>query len=190
MDSKGTLLSEKKPISKGYIPHNSVYKASLKWQKYRAGEQMNGWGVGGGNRGGCGYKPAAKGILEVMGCPVSWLWSWLHKSTRGGKLQTQLQMSACKSGEIGVRRVNCIDVNFLVLHCNLSSGRCYHWGERDEGHLRSLCYFFQLRVNLWYLKFRSLIKIFPCQRKIKADLSQKTLDRVGNTWATLKLYIW
>lgn len=82
MNLKGIVLSEKKPVSKGYIPHGS-----WSWPNYRDAEMIRagvGWGTSGTRK--MGVTLAEKQERVPWGASSrSWPWWWLHKSTQGIK---------------------------------------------------------------------------------------------------------
>lgn len=49
-----------------------------------------------------------------------------------------MQMKICKTGQTGVRSVDCTNVNFLGLILYYSYLKCYHWGQLDKRYVGSL----------------------------------------------------
>ena len=47
-------------------------------------------------------------------------------------------MKTCKTGQTGVRSVDCTNVNFLVLILYYSYLKCYHWGQLDKRYVGPL----------------------------------------------------
>lgn len=79
-ESPGNYAGWKKPVSKYYIPYNSIYVTFVKWKVIelenrflvaRAGKKWGDWQKR--------LSAITKGYTRD---PVSWQWWWIHESTR------------------------------------------------------------------------------------------------------------
>ena len=86
-------------------------------------------------RGRCGYMRATWGPL-CSDCSVPSVWHW---SRDAHMWQYCRHTSACKTGKMWKRSVNCINVNFLVVILYWSYARCSHWRQLGEVYTGSLC---------------------------------------------------
>ena len=160
MDLKCIILSEKKPISKGYILYACIYITPLKWQNHKDEEEINGCrGTGteaGDER---DFKGAIQGssfaVREHFHILTTMVITQLYiriKRPRATHTHTHTQVHI-KTGENLNKICGLInstvpmDVNFLALILYYGYIRCHHWeaGWRAQGTLVLL---FQLLMNL------------------------------------------
>ena len=145
MNLKGIVLSEEKPVSKGYIPHGSS-----SWPNYRDAEMIRagvGWGTSGTRK--MSVTLAEKQERVPWGASSwSWPWWWLHKSTQGIKchgryIKTHKNKATWTCVKMGNQKKGggnpskawspppCIapnDVLALITHVS-----CHHWQKLGEG---------------------------------------------------------
>ena len=130
----GILLSEKKPVLKGYILYDYLYNTIEMTRNIAMGNRLGGArGEGMGQmEGECGCR--GRTLLVIV---QFWSCRWIREPTHAIKLHTTKytdtykQMFTSKAGEIWARSTVRSSVNTLIVILYYSLTRCYPFGKLD-----------------------------------------------------------